>query len=121
MGLQKGSDSADGQAGQQCREVPISEVAPRPDPGRQNVGWAGGVLQVQDNGGSSGATTTEAGGGGDDARTGLGDADSGRASLAVEAEFGAGLTGSESRADAAPEGESAGIAADWAAGGSTKD
>ena len=27
-------------------EVPISEVAPRPDPGRQYVGRAGGVLQV---------------------------------------------------------------------------
>ena len=25
-------------------EVPISEVAPRPDPGRQYVGRAGGVL-----------------------------------------------------------------------------
>ena len=32
-------------------EVPISEVAPRPDPGRQYVGRAGGVLQVCDDGG----------------------------------------------------------------------
>ena len=98
-------------------EVPISEVAPCPDPGRQYVSWAGGLLQVQDGGGSSGATMTEAGSGVDDARTGLSDADSGRASLAVEAEFGAGLTGSESRADVAPKDESTGIAADWAAGG----
>ena len=76
-------------------EVPISEVAPRPDPGRQYVGRAGGALQVHDGGGSSRATMTEAGGGVDDARTGLGDADSDGASLAMEAEFGAELTGSE--------------------------
>ena len=82
-------------------EVPISEVAPRPDPGRQYVGRAGGVLQVCDDGGGSRATTTEAGGGVDDARTGLGDADGDGASLAVEAEFGAALAGSESRADVA--------------------
>ena len=56
-------------------EVPILEVAPRPDPGRQYVGRAGGVLQVCDDGGGSRATTMEAGGGVDDARTGLGDAD----------------------------------------------
>ena len=43
-------------------EVPISEMAPRPDPGRQYVGWAGGVLQVQGDGGGSRATTVEAGG-----------------------------------------------------------
>ena len=69
-------------------EVPISEVAPRPDPGRQYVGRAGGVLQVCDDGGGSRATTTKADGGVDDARTGLGDADSDGASLAVEAESG---------------------------------
>ena len=80
-------------------EVPISEVAPRPDPGRQYVGRAGGVLQVCDDGGGSRATTTEAGGGVDDARTGLGDADGDGASLAVEVEFGAALSGS--RADMA--------------------
>jgi hypothetical protein len=77
-------------------EVPISEVAPRPDPGRQYVGRAGGVLQVRDDGGGSRATTTEAGGGVDDTRTGLGDADSGGASLAAAAEFFSKLTGSES-------------------------
>ena len=54
-------------------------------------------------GGGSRATTTEAGGGVDDARTGLGDADGDGASLAVEAEFGAALAGSESRADVAAE------------------
>jgi hypothetical protein len=77
-------------------EVPILEVAPHPDPGWQYVGRAGGVFQVHDDGGGSRATTTEAGGGVDDARTGLGDADSDGASFAVEAEFGAALAGSES-------------------------
>ena len=91
-------------------EVPISEVAPHPDPGRQYVGWAGGVLQVQDDGGSSGAATVEAGGGVGDARTGLGDADSDRLSLAMKVEFGAEFSGSESRADVAPKDEPAGIA-----------
>ena len=90
-------------------EVPNSEVAPRPDPGRQYVGWAGRVLQVHDAGGGSRATTTEAGSGVDVARTGLGDADSDRASLAVEAEFGTALAGSESRADVAPKDELADI------------
>ena len=94
-------------------EVPISEVAPRPDPGRQYVGRAGGVLQVCDDGGGSRATTTEAGGGVDDARTGLGDADSDGASLAVEAEFGAALAGSESRADVDPRSTFALVAAMW--------
>jgi len=92
-------------------EVPISEVAPRPDPGRQYVGRAGGVLQVCDDGGGSRATTTEAGGGVDDARTGLGDADGDGASLAVEAEFGAALAGSESRADVYPRSRFASLAA----------
>ena len=87
-------------------EVPISEVTPHPDPGRQYVGWADGVLQVHDGGGGSRATTAEAGGGEDDARTGLGDADSDGASLAMEAEIGAELTGSESRADVGPTDES---------------
>ena len=50
-------------------------------------GWR--VLQVHDDGGGSRATTTEAGGGVDDAHTGLGDADSDGASLAMEAEIGA--------------------------------
>ena len=77
-------------------EVPISEMAPRPDPGRQYVGRAGGVLQVCDDGGGSRATTTEAGGGADDDRTGLGDADGDGASLAAEA------------------GRGAEVAADWA-------
>ena len=91
-------------------EVPISEMTPRPDPGRQYVGWAGGVLQVHDGGGGSRATTMEASCGVDDARTGLGDADSDGASLVVEAEFGAESTGSESRADVAPKDESVGMA-----------
>ena len=91
-------------------EVPISEMAPRPDPGRQYVGWAGGVLQVCDDGGGSRATTTEAGGGIDDARTGLGDADIDGSSLAAEAGFGAELAGSEFRADVAPKEESVGMA-----------
>ena len=72
-------------------EVPISEVAPRPDPGRQYVGRAGGVLQVCDDGGGSRATTTEAGGGVDDARTGFGDANGDGAGLAMGAELGAEL------------------------------
>ena len=91
-------------------EVPISEVAPRPDPGRQYVGRAGGVLQVCDDGGGSRATTTEAGGGVDDARTGLGDADGDGAGLAMEAEPGAELAGSEFRADVARKDESVGMA-----------
>ena len=68
-------------------EVPISEVAPRPAPGWQYVGWAGGVLQVCDDGGGSRATTTEANGWVDDTRTGPGDAGSGGASLATAAEL----------------------------------
>ena len=72
--------------------------------GRQYAGWAGGVLQVQGCGGGSKATTVEAGGGVDDARTGLGDADSDvdGTGLATEDESGAELAGSESRADVAP-------------------
>ena len=73
--------------------VPVSEVAPRPDPGRQYAGWAGGGLQVRDCGGSSGATTMEAGGGVDDARIGLGDADSDGKGLATEVESGAEMAG----------------------------
>ena len=91
-------------------EVPISEVAPRPDPGRQYVGRAGGVLQVCNDGGGSRATTTEAGGGVDDARTGPGDADGDGAGLAMGAELGAELAGSEFRADLAPKDESVGMA-----------
>ena len=90
-------------------EVPISEVAPRPDPGRQYVGRAGGVLQVLDDGGGSRATTTEAGGGVDDARTGFGDADGDGAGLAMWAELGAELAGSEFGADVAPKDESVGM------------
>ena len=97
-------------AGEIDTEVPISEVTPRPDPGWQYVGRAGGVLQVCDDGGGSRATTTEAGGGVDDARTGLGDADSGGTSWAAVAEFISKLTGSESRADVAPKDESVGMA-----------
>jgi hypothetical protein len=80
-------------------EVPISEMAPRPDPGRQYVGWAGGVLQCEvcDDGGGSRATTTEAGGGIDDACTSLGDADIDGSSLAAEAGFGAEVAGSDFR------------------------
>ena len=91
-------------------EVPVSEVAPRPDPGRQYVGRAGGVLQVLDDGGGSRATTTEAGGGADDDRTGFGDADGDGASLAMEAELGAELVGSEFTADVASKDESMGMA-----------
>ena len=54
---------------------------------------------------------TEAGSGVDDARTSPGDANSDRASLAVEAEFGAALAGSESRADVAPKDDFAFLAA----------
>ena len=90
-------------------EVLISEVAPCPDPGRQYVGRAGGVLQVCDDGGGSRATTTEAGGGVDDARTGPSDADIDRSSLAAEAGFGAEVAGSESRADVALKDESVGV------------
>jgi hypothetical protein len=96
-------------------EVPSSEVAPHPDPGRQYVGWAVGALQVHHGGGGSRAPTTEAGGGVDDARTGLGDsvdADSDGTSLATEVEFGAELAGSESRADVAPKDEPVGIVED---------
>ena len=92
-------------------EVPISEMAPRPDPGRQYVGWAGGVLQVCDGSGGSRATTTEAGGGVEDARTGPGDADGDGAGLAMGAELCAELAGSEFRADVALKDESAGVAA----------
>ena len=90
-------------------DVGASE-APRSDPGRQYAGWAGGGLHVRDCGGSYGATTMEAGVG-VDTRTGLGDADSDEAGLAMEAE----MAGSESRADVAPKDELAGIAADWTA------
>ena len=55
-------------------------------------------------------TTREAGGGVDDACTGLGDADSDEAGLAMEMESEIELAGSESRADVAPKDESAGIA-----------
>ena len=57
-------------------------------------------------------TTPEASSGVDNACTRLSDADSNKASLAVAAEFGAALAGSESRADVAPKDESAGTAAD---------
>ena len=60
--------------------------------------------------GSFRATTGKADGGVDDAHTGLGDADSDGASFAMEAELGAELTGSESRADVAPKDESVGMA-----------
>ena len=90
-------------------EVLISEVAPHPDPGWQYVGWAGRMLQLHDGGGSSRATTTEASSGVDNAHTSLSDADSDRASLAVAAEFGAKLTGSESRVDVALKDESVGM------------
>ena len=71
---------------------------------------------MRDCGGSYGAAAMEAGGGVDDAHTGHGDADGDEAGSAMEVEFGAELAGSESRADVAPKDESAGIAADWAAG-----
>jgi hypothetical protein len=104
-------------------EVPISEMAPRPDPGRQYVGWAGGVLQECEDGGGSRATTTEAGGGADDARIGFGDADGDGAGLAMGAELGAELAGSEFRADVALKDESVGMAMadrEELAGGGTK-
>ena len=82
-------------------EVLISEVVPHPDPGWQYVSQAGGVFQVRNGGGGSRATTTEASSRVDDACTSLGNADSSRVSLAVEAEFDAKLTGSESRVDVA--------------------
>ena len=48
-------------------EVPVSEVAPCPDPGRQYsqwyVGWVDGQWQVRDCGGSYWVTTMEAGSG----------------------------------------------------------
>jgi hypothetical protein len=96
-------------------EVPVSEVAPRPDPGRQYVGWVNGRWQVRWSGGSSGTPTLWAGKVMDDSDTGLGDADSDGTGLAMEIESGAELAGSESRADVAPKDESAGIAADWRA------
>ena len=88
-------------------EVPISEMAPRPDPGRQYVGWAGGVLQVCDDGGGSRATTTEADGGVDDARTGLSDAGSLWAYLVAFAEFSAArsIGGFEATGPAEAEGD----------------
>ena len=52
-------------------EVPVSEVAPRPDSGRQSAGWIDGVRQVRYYGGGSRATTAEAGGGIDHTHTGL--------------------------------------------------
>ena len=67
---------------------------------------------MHDGGGGSRATTTEAGGGVADTRTGLSDADSDGAGLAMEIESGAALVGSESRADVAPKDESAGTAVD---------
>ena len=92
-------------------EVPVSEVAPCPDPGRQYVGWVNGRWQVRWSGGGSRATTLWAGKVIDDSHTGLGDADNDGAGLATEVESGAEMAGSESRADVAPKDESAGIAA----------
>ena len=71
---------------------------------------ADGVLQVLDDSGGSRATTTEAGGGEDDARTGFSDADGDGASLAMGAELGAELVGSEFTADVASKDESMGMA-----------
>ena len=82
-------------------EVPILEVAPHPDPGRQYVGQAGRVLQVCNDGGGSRATMTEAGGGVDNACTGFSNATINRPGLAMEAEFGVVLAGLESRVDVA--------------------
>ena len=49
----------------------------------------------------------------DDSHTGLGDADYDGAGLAMEVESGAGMAGSESRADVALKDESAGIVRPW--------
>ena len=66
---------------------------------------------MHDDGGGSRATTMEAGGGVDDARTGLGDAAIDGPSLAVEAEFGAALAGSEPGTDVVPRSTFAFLAA----------
>ena len=42
-------------------EVPVPEVAPRPDPGRQYAGWIDGRRQVRWSGGGSRAATLWAG------------------------------------------------------------
>ena len=55
-------------------ELPISEVTPRPDPGRQYVGWVDGRWQVRWSGGGSRAATLSAGNAIDDSDTGLGNA-----------------------------------------------
>ena len=68
---------------------------------------------MHDGGGGFRATSTEASSRVDDARTRLSDADSDRASLAMEAEIGAESTGSESRADVALKDESVGMAEVW--------
>ena len=62
-------------------------------------------------GGSSRATTLCASRVIDDSDTGLGDADDDGAGLTMEAESGAELADSESRADVAPKAKSAGVAA----------
>ena len=62
-------------------------------------------------GGGSKATTVEVGGGINDTHIGLNGTDNDGTGLAMEAEFGAKMAGSESRAGVAPKDESAGIVA----------
>ena len=92
-------------------EVPVSEVAPCPDPGWQYVGWVNSRWQVQWSGGGSRATTLWASDVIDNSHTGLSNADNDRTGLAAEVESRAEMVGSESRADVALKNESVGIAA----------
>ena len=90
-------------------EVPVSKLAPCPDPGRQYVGWVDGRWQVRWGGGGSRATAMEAGDGIDDPHTGLGNTDNDGTDLAMEAESGAEVAGSESRpGGCSPEGRVSG-------------
>ena len=67
-------------------------------------------------GGGSKATTVEADGGVEDTHIGFDDTNDDGTDLAMEAESGADVAGSESRADVAPKDEPAGVVADFGAG-----
>ena len=74
-------------------EVPVSDVAPRPDPRQKYAAWIDRRWLVRWSGGSSGAAALWAGKVINDSDTGLGDADNDRTGLAMEVESGAELAG----------------------------
>ena len=93
-------------------EVPVSEVAPRPDLGRQYVGRTDRKWQAQWHSGGYVTYTEVTDDEVDDAHIDLNNTDNDGKDPATEAESGAEMAGSESKADVAPKDGSASIVAD---------